>query len=75
MKPSLLNAIMSVDHLFATAAYERYAEATGGLNFRGEPMPQFHQLPDKQRDAWLAAITPLIPVSATKVLHALNGNI
>jgi hypothetical protein len=39
----------------ARAAYAAYGEATGGLNFRGEPMPGWEGLGDTIQGAWIAA--------------------
>lgn len=40
----------------AKKAYKAYGKATGGMNFRGEPMPQFDDLPYSIRCAWEAAV-------------------
>ena len=40
----------------ARFAYEAYAETTGNRNFRGEQMPRFDELPEKIREAWVAAV-------------------
>lgn len=37
------------------AAYAAYGEAVDHRNFRGEPMPSWHELPEKIRLAWDAA--------------------
>lgn len=39
----------------AKAAYEAYAESTGGRTFDGRPMPTWNELPDRIRIAWGAA--------------------
>lgn len=39
----------------AKAAYAAYGEAVGWKNFRGDPMPQFHQLPEAIQKAWDSA--------------------
>lgn len=36
-------------------AYAAYAQATGGLNFLGQPMPEWPDLPASIRAAWEAA--------------------
>lgn len=43
----------------AKAAYTRYGVVTDHKNFRGDPMPEFEQLPDKIKEAWVAAVWPL----------------
>lgn len=40
----------------AASAYRAYANSTGNKNFRGEPMPEFNDLPQPIRVAWEAAI-------------------
>lgn len=40
----------------AVSAYRAYAASTGNKNFRGEPMPEFLQLPVAIRVAWEAAV-------------------
>lgn len=39
----------------AQAAYAAYGQTTGGLNFRGEPMPTWDGLGDTIQQAWIAA--------------------
>lgn len=39
----------------AQTAYRAYGETTGGLNFRGEPMPAWDGLGDTIQRAWIAA--------------------
>lgn len=39
----------------AKECYHKYAEVTDFKNFRGEPMPAFDSLPDKIKEAWIAA--------------------
>lgn len=39
----------------ADAAYSAYGLTTGGLNFRGGPMPDWADLPEKIREAWRTA--------------------
>lgn len=40
----------------AHVAYDAYADFTGGKTFDGRDMPKWHELPDRIRDAWRAAI-------------------
>ncbi|MER6235952.1 hypothetical protein ABT185_07730 [Streptomyces clavifer] len=40
----------------AQAAYKAYGEATGGLNFRGDPMPVWDDLGGVIQHAWLSAV-------------------
>lgn len=39
----------------ARIAYTAYGRKTGFKNYRGEPMPQFDDLPEAIREAWIAA--------------------
>ena len=39
----------------AESAYKAYGAVTGNKNFRGEPMPEFKDLPETIRTAWEAA--------------------
>jgi hypothetical protein len=40
----------------AERAYKAYAESTEGKNFRGDPMPEWADLPQYTRNAWHAAV-------------------
>ena len=40
----------------ASSAYRAYSKSTGNKNFRGEPMPEFKDLPDAIKDAWVDAV-------------------
>lgn len=44
----------------AREAYARYAAVTDWKNYQGLPMPQFDDLPDKIKEAWDAAVLPLL---------------
>ena len=46
--------MMSPDQLGRTA-YTAYGATTGYKNFRGEPLPQWHDLPTTIQRAWMAA--------------------
>lgn len=39
----------------AKVAYRAYGETTDFKNFRGEPMPEWGDLPDRIQQAWIAA--------------------
>lgn len=39
----------------ARVAYAAYGDSTGGLNYQGEPMPQWDDLGDAIQDAWIVA--------------------
>ena len=39
----------------ARIAYAAYGKTTDFKNFQGNPMPEFSVLPDKIKEAWLAA--------------------
>jgi hypothetical protein len=41
----------------AVKAYEAYGRATGGRNYRGEPMPDYEDLSIVQQAAWIEAVT------------------
>ena len=43
----------------ARAAYARYGAVTDFKNFRGEPMPQYNDLPETIQQAWVAAANPI----------------
>lgn len=36
-------------------AYAAYGQSTGGYNFRGDPMPEWEDLPPEIQAAWQAA--------------------
>ena len=40
----------------AQKAYSAYGESTGGKNFRGEPRPEWADLPDAIKAAWRDAV-------------------
>jgi hypothetical protein len=42
----------------AKAAYLRYGQVTDFKNFRGDPMPNFEELNDTIKNAWIAAACP-----------------
>lgn len=44
----------------AQGAYAAYGQSTGGRNFRGEPMPDWDDLPDGIRIAWQAAAQDVV---------------
>lgn len=52
----------------AEAGYAAYAKTTDGKNFRGEPMPEFDQLPEKQREAWVNAAGAIGSAAEQKVV-------
>lgn len=45
----------------ARAAYSRYGAVTDYKNFQGNPMPKWEELPEKIRQAWVAAANPDTP--------------
>lgn len=49
-----------MDRTPGSVAYDAYGQATGGLNFRGEPMPEWADLPESIRRAWEAAADAVI---------------
>lgn len=52
----------------ARSGYVAYAETTGGKNFRGEPMPEFDSLPEKQRDAWMNAASAIADAAGRRAM-------
>lgn len=46
---------MTIEETPAQAAYAAYGRSTGGLNFLGQPMPQWGDLPITIQRAWVAA--------------------
>lgn len=44
----------------ARTAYAAYGESTGGLNYRGLPMPIWDDLGDTIQRAWIAAATAVV---------------
>jgi hypothetical protein len=43
----------------AHTLYDAYGDTTGGLNFRGEPMPEWDGLGDTIQRAWINAAAAL----------------
>jgi hypothetical protein len=41
-------------------AYREYGRITDFKNFRGEPMPEFKNLPEKIQKAWRSAVAQVI---------------
>ena len=46
---------MDWNEALAVRAYMAYGESTVGLNYQGKPMPQWVDLSDAIRSAWIAA--------------------
>ncbi|MEU7092957.1 hypothetical protein [Kitasatospora aureofaciens] len=44
----------------ARTAYEAYGDATDGKNFLGDPMPEWHDLPEPIRRAWAQAAAAIL---------------
>ncbi|MET9119909.1 hypothetical protein [Streptomyces sp. NPDC004528] len=51
----------------AQIAYDAYGAATDFLNFRGEPMPSWEELPVHSKAAWVCAADALSPRTAGSV--------
>lgn len=47
----------------AESAYKSYAANTGNKNFKGDPMPEWNDLPIKIRTAWEAATRQIIQIA------------
>lgn len=41
-------------------AYRAYLAATGGMNYRGEPLPPFEELPEPTRAAWEVSVRSVV---------------
>jgi len=39
----------------AKEAYDAYCAEVGGTTYDGKPLPQFHELGERQRKGWVAA--------------------
>lgn len=50
----------------AQGAYAAYGQSTGGRNFRGDPMPEWDDLPEAIRTAWQAAAQNVVNTWATQ---------
>lgn len=50
----------------AKVAYKAYGESTGGVNYQGLPMPEWIDLPNKIKDAWIAAVREILKVAYGK---------
>lgn len=48
------------DILLAEVGYLAYGGSAGWKNYRDDPMPQWRDLPDKQRTAWEAAASEIV---------------
>lgn len=46
---------MGEDDTLARVAYAAYGNSTGHLNYQGNPMPTWDELPERIRTAWIAA--------------------
>ena len=42
--------------MIARAAYDAYGNVTDHKNYRGDPMPEWDNLPEKIQQAWRAAV-------------------
>lgn len=49
----------------ARIAYIAYGKVTGFKNFRGDPMPEFEDLPETIREAWEAASQVIWDLAST----------
>lgn len=58
------------DQTPAQHAYAAYEATTGGLNYRGEPMPAWEQLGDTIQAAWTAAAAAILAAAAAQDVPA-----
>jgi hypothetical protein len=49
----------------ARIAYTAYGRVTGFKNFRGEPMPNFDDLPEQIKEAWSKAANTIWDLATT----------
>jgi len=61
------NAPTAGQLLLAKHAYERYGATTDNLNFLGQPMPTWEELPALIQLAWVAAASPDYVAKATAI--------
>ncbi len=57
----------------ARVAYKAYGQVTDFKNFRGEPMPEFDQLPETIQKAWVEASKAAV-VKAEKIVMSARFN-
>jgi hypothetical protein len=57
-KPMRGNSYESI----AKSAYKAYSASTGNKNFRGEPMPEWKELPQPIQTAWEVATRQIIEI-------------
>lgn len=55
--PALVPDASHEDQSFGQVGYQAYVACTGGLNYQGLPCPEWSQLTDAIRAAWVAAAT------------------
>lgn len=53
---------MDVSEL-AVVAYTAYGQTTDFKNFLGNPMPQWHELPETIQNAWMASVRAVLVAS------------
>jgi hypothetical protein len=53
-------------HHIAQRAYKAYGAVTEFKNYEGKPMPEWHALPAKIREAWQAAVKEAVECSRPK---------
>jgi hypothetical protein len=46
----------------AKEAYIAYGEKVYWMNYRGDPMPTWEELPDSIREAWRAAVDAVVAI-------------
>lgn len=44
----------------AKEAYDAYCAEVGGTTYDGKPLPQFHELGERQRKGWVACVKLVI---------------
>lgn len=57
----------------AKVAYEAYTASSGGKNYRGDPCPAWHELPEAIRGHWRAVAVALGPERHTIKAQPAGG--
>jgi hypothetical protein len=55
------------------AAYAAYGQSVGWKNFAGNPMPEWHELPERIQEAWRASVRAVVTALAAENLSAAGN--